>query len=311
MADTASWTLEHQTRALQTGRSEAAGLWRDDAAKYVNERFLGPHETAADSMVGHLKAIERGLDDLTSCVRDLRSQQEVAHEKAEGVLEELTLADQQISVAFDGITRSLGYEDAARRYEAQALQAAEQAGSCCEGCASESGSFMSVAAPRIETALGGLATGQTVLTADETAVLNSYLGPSGYLEMNAAPREGKLERLEASSHDIATLMKVLLKLPHFEGQVSRGVNLDDSKRARYVVGQRLTDNFFTSTSSERSPVYSATNTQFVIEAKDGRSVGALERFDEKEVILPIFSSFLVTAHDVLPDGTHAIRMTQV
>jgi hypothetical protein len=41
----ALWLLAQQSRALQELRRQVAFIWDDSAARYVNERYLDPHET--------------------------------------------------------------------------------------------------------------------------------------------------------------------------------------------------------------------------------------------------------------------------
>lgn len=40
----ALWTLAQQSRALQGLRGDVAGFWVDNAARYINSRFLDLHE---------------------------------------------------------------------------------------------------------------------------------------------------------------------------------------------------------------------------------------------------------------------------
>jgi hypothetical protein len=148
MADKSSWMLDRQTRQLQTSVGQAGGLWKDDASKFINERYLRPHQGQAESLISQFKAIEKALDDIQDLLKQHRTAADKACEQAAHVDEEVEAAEQQISAAMDSIGRALDHTGRSVQIDAQALALALSAGSCCDGCAAENGGFEARGAPR-------------------------------------------------------------------------------------------------------------------------------------------------------------------
>jgi hypothetical protein len=117
-----------------------------------------------------------------------------------------------------------------------------------------------------------------------------------YVEMNRTLRERDKNSLGDVGDAIALADRGLEKLPSYQGWCSRGVESSSPAElaARYVPGQMVTEDGFTSTSSAEGAQYKGT-VQFRIKSENGKVVESFSRYEkEKEVLFRPGSRFMVT-----------------
>ncbi|HEU4613419.1 MAG TPA: ADP-ribosyltransferase domain-containing protein [Kofleriaceae bacterium] len=126
-----------------------------------------------------------------------------------------------------------------------------------------------------------------------------------FVEMNKALRTADASKLDDVGDAIALASAGLEKMPVYQGWTYRGVDsLPAEVLAKYVPGQTVTEEAFTSSSYAESGQY-AGNVQFRIKSKDGRLVESLSRYDnEKEVLFKPGSKFKVV--DKERDGDRVV-----
>ena len=116
-------------------------------------------------------------------------------------------------------------------------------------------------------------------------------GRWGYWPWNEARRSGDLKRLAAVNDRTLTLNAALAKLPDHKGVVKRGSSLSPRDQARYVPGEVVVEEAFTSASTERP---FGGNTRFMIHSRHGKDIAPYsEHPNEKEVLFAAGTRFRV------------------
>jgi hypothetical protein len=131
----------------------------------------------------------------------------------------------------------------------------------------------------------------------DAMVIYEYLA-SRYYEINSALHRGDNGKLNGHLKYIERLKLALnrLKKTHFHiGAVRRGIDLDETKRSRYIAGSVVIEPAFTSTTKKHELKQLNENTLFVIESRgQGVDVSFLQWKKEDEVIFPPGTKFLIT-----------------
>lgn len=307
MAEKASWRIGQQTSRLSAVRAEAKGLWRDSAGKFIDSRYLRPHDGKAKRMASDLTSQEQQLRDATGFRQEAATHEKVAVRQSHIVAEELVISDREVSVVYDFVTRSTDFENRAGGLEEQCAALSAQAGSACNGMPGERGGTLDFEASHSK-AKAAVETGDETLTSDDEASIRDYTF-DGFISMNRSLR-GRQPMENVTRAKIEALDKALSKLPSRSGTVYRGVQLGGAQRDRYTAGDVVKETAFTSATFDPARRHSG-NTIFVIEAKNAKAVERLSSVPyEKEAIIPRGTNFRVSAQDSY-GGIHWFYLEEV
>jgi hypothetical protein len=133
-----------------------------------------------------------------------------------------------------------------------------------------------------------------------------------YSMLNKALRSGDPAELERLHAYIKTAESGLSQLPSHQGAVFRGTNLSSEAALKYKPGQPVTEEFFFSTSAERSSAFPG-NTKYYVNSANGKRVEFLSEFPhEREVLFPPGTKFDVISVQVNPStGQREIFMNEI
>ncbi|MFX0573326.1 ADP-ribosyltransferase [Nocardia nepalensis] len=113
------------------------------------------------------------------------------------------------------------------------------------------------------------------LTDEEYAAISRYTG-NGYKDLNEALRSGNLTEEQAAR--VRELNQALDKVPNFEGEVSRKVQLPQNVIDSYKIGEDTTETAFTSTSRFAESNKFDGNTEFTIISKTGKPIENMSNY---------------------------------
>ncbi|MET8878369.1 ADP-ribosyltransferase [Nocardia sp. NPDC004604] len=113
------------------------------------------------------------------------------------------------------------------------------------------------------------------LTDEEYAAISRYTG-SGYKDLNEALRSGNLTEEQAAR--VRELNAALDKLPNYEGEVNRKVQLPADVINSYKKGEDITEDAFTSTSRFGENNKFDGNTEFTIISKTGKPIENMSNY---------------------------------
>ena len=147
------------------------------------------------------------------------------------------------------------------------------------------------------------------LTDPELVAIYRYTG-SGHDRLNRALASDDVGRIKNVENFKRTLQAALDKLPDEAGTFWRGVDLTEAGRARYVVGETVTEPFFTSTAASPEKAFDG-NTRFIIHGKRGKNVIRYSQHPkEKERLFIADTRFKVLAAD-RENGRWVIQLREV
>jgi NAD:arginine ADP-ribosyltransferase len=135
---------------------------------------------------------------------------------------------------------------------------------------------------------------------------------SDYSMLNKALRSGDPAELERLHAYIKTAESGLSQLPSHQGAVFRGTNLSSEVALKYKPGQPVTEEFFFSTSAERSGAFPG-DTKYFVDSTNGKRVDFLSEFPhEREVLFPPGTKFDVLSVQINPStGQREIFMNEI
>lgn len=113
------------------------------------------------------------------------------------------------------------------------------------------------------------------LTDEEYAAISRYTG-NGYKDLNEALRSGNLSEEQAAR--VRELNQALDKLPNYEGEVSRKVQLPQNVIDSYKIGEDTTETAFTSTSRFTESNKFDGNTELTIISKTGKPIENMSNY---------------------------------
>jgi hypothetical protein len=148
------------------------------------------------------------------------------------------------------------------------------------------------------------------LTTEELVAIRAYTGES-WSSINAALRLKDGKALLRQGRMIGAMRSGLAKLPTYSGRVTRtiGMSVDDAAK-RYVVGETVVEDGFTSTTKGPPVKQREGNISISIESKTGRDVTSIAVHKEGEILFPPGTKFKVTEATRIQDA-FIIRMTEV
>jgi len=131
------WYMKQQSRVLQEFRREIQGFWDDEAAREMNVRYLNPHEDDDTQMTtgldGQQNALQEAQVKLTSASEHALRAEKLSVE----VLEQLELAEQDVSIAYQFYEQYRDYHSHARSFLPEIEKLIAEANSVCRGVAKE------------------------------------------------------------------------------------------------------------------------------------------------------------------------------
>lgn len=150
------------------------------------------------------------------------------------------------------------------------------------------------------------------LTDKDKQAINAYTGIDNQF-LNGALRNPDVPMDDYMRARVDDLNQALGKLPNYEGPVVRHTDLPDDVLARYVPGERVTEQGFTSTSRaiDGSPHHNGNPVEFQIMSSTGKEVTQYSKNPEElEVLFQSGTPFhVVSRQDV--GGRTVIRMVEV
>ena len=143
------------------------------------------------------------------------------------------------------------------------------------------------------------------MTDPELVAVRSY-SSNGYKPLNSALWSGDPNRVASIAAFRDTLNDALSKLPDHPATTRRGVDLTDAQRARYKVGEIVTEPAFTSSGKEFHR-----NTLFAISGRHGKLIQPYSAVpDEHEVLYPAPTRFRVLKRETV-GGVVVITLKEV
>lgn len=153
------------------------------------------------------------------------------------------------------------------------------------------------------------------LTEDDHIAINSYTG-MGFKDINQVLRNPLVDPDPAKQARIDALNQALSKLPNYEGQVTRHVNLPEDVLAKYQPGETVTEAAFTSTTKNPAGANSlwpeASNVEMQIISKTGKDISSLSKSpEEMEVLFASGTQFQCVQRFVDPaTGRTVLRLVE-
>ncbi|MFF0147203.1 hypothetical protein ATK36_2710 [Amycolatopsis sulphurea] len=148
------------------------------------------------------------------------------------------------------------------------------------------------------------------LAPEEVRALDHYTG-MGHQDINAALRHGDTAALRGLDPEISEMASGLNKLPDFQGQVFRGIDIGPGDMNgfldRYQLGAEVREPAFTS--SDLVEPYRG-NVQFTIDSVGGKDISWLKdaHVGQREVVFPPGSNFRVTSRSADGNGNWTIHL---
>lgn len=114
--DDAIWRLQAQSRALQERRADARGVWNDQAARTIEQRFLRPQLDADEDLRGQL---DLQLAESTAAMADF----DQAHETGNQATEVAAVCGNELAESTRAVQTAFQYAQHCREAQARALAA--------------------------------------------------------------------------------------------------------------------------------------------------------------------------------------------
>ena len=144
----------------------------------------------------------------------------------------------------------------------------------------------------------------------ELAAVRGYT-TADYSMLNSALRTQDAAELTRLKPYLDSAVAGMEKLPNYEGTVYRGTSLSPDILAKYVPGQTVVEDAFTSTSKTLQASFDG-NTKFVIQSLQGKDVSLLSKYPgEQEILFRPGSPFKVLSNSTDASGQTTIFLKEI